>query len=167
MFRLYFCTAGSLESLMSLNVAAVIFVKHQAVYIVFVYVLPVILSFLSKTITFFILLFLFFFSFCYFFLPYRSSLPPSSPLTAGLPCINAVPETGCQTKSCFVSSLATAVWWWPTAYDIGTKEKSPGVTSDQGDKSFLMFRCTQPYVLHAFVLIYINMMPSWKYDDWK
>lgn len=51
------------------------------------------------------------------------ALPLSSLLTAGLPCINAAPETGCQTKSCFVSSLATAVWWGPTDYDIGNKWK--------------------------------------------
>lgn len=49
--------------------------------------------------------------------------PFSSPLTAGLPCINAVPDTGCQTKSCFVSSLATAMWWGPTVCDIGNRRK--------------------------------------------
>lgn len=125
-------------------------VKLQTIYIVFV--LPVILCFLPISFTFSSLLSLFL-SFCS-----SSSLPPlqlfpsSSLLTAGLPCINAVPETGCQTKSCFVSSLATAVWWGPTAHDIGNKREKARCEQRQRWQEVYLSICAQPYVC-----VYMNI----------
>ena len=83
------------------------------------------------------------------------SLSLSSPLTAGLLCINAEPESGCQTESCFVSSLAPAPWWGPTVCDNGNKRKQK-----EGAKMTVLCLRTHA-VLCAFTAICINRF------DWR
>lgn len=78
----------------------------------------------------------------FLFLPPSLSLSLSSPLTAGLLCINAEPESSCQTESCFVSSLAPAPWWGPTACDNGNKRKQrEGVMRGKNDVFVFAYAC--------------------------
>lgn len=77
------------------------------------------------------------------------SLSLSSPLTAGLPCINAEPESGCQTESCFVSSLAPVPWWGPTVCDNGSKWKQKeGMMRGENDRFVFPYTCG-PMCIHG------------------
>lgn len=121
MFRLYFCTACSpLDSSMVLNTTVVVFGKHQAIYSVCV--LPVICSFPLKTVTFSILLSLFFLSFCSFSLPYCN---PTSPSPPRLPADSWITMYQCSARNwlpnkimfclilgCCSVMRANSVWHW-------------------------------------------------------